>query len=257
MFVSVQDVEKTYFPRNRPPIPALKSTKLDIGEGEFVAIVGPSGCGKSTLLSILAGLEAPTSGTVVVDGTPLTAPYPDLGMAFQRDLLLEWRTVLDNVLLQVEVRREDRRAYVDRARELIEQVGLVGFADRYPGELSGGMRQRVSLCRALLREPRLLLMDEPFGALDALTRDQMALDVQDIVTRGSRTAVLVTHSVAEAVFMADRVLVFSPRPGQIVESIEIDLPRPRRLVDREQPRFNDYVARVMEIFVSQGTLRER
>ena len=257
MFLRVDRAEKTFRSPRSAPILALQPVSFEIDSGEFVSMVGPSGCGKSTLLALLAGLDAPSAGRVEIAGEALTGPYEDLGVAFQEDLLLSWRTVLDNVLLQAEVRGEDRREHRDYALQLIRQVGLEGFESRYPDELSGGMRQRVALCRALLRRPRLLLMDEPFGALDALTRDQMALDLQGVVGAGDRTAVLVTHSISEAVFMGDRVFVFSPRPGRIVESISIELPRPRRLADREQPRFVEYVNRILEIFLSQGTLTER
>jgi NitT/TauT family transport system ATP-binding protein len=256
-FVAAHGVEKTFTARHRAPTQALLPTDFAVAAGEFVSIVGPSGCGKSTLLSLIAGLDPVTAGTITIDGTTVTKPYADLGMAFQRDLLLEWRTVLDNVLLQVDVRREKPKRFDARARQLLDQVGLGGRENRYPRELSGGMRQRVALCRALLRRPRLLLMDEPFGALDALTRDQIALDLQGVVTEDGRTAVLVTHSIQEAVFMSDRVWVMSPGPGRILDDIAIDLPRPRALKVREEPRFTEYVNRILEIFITQGALHER
>jgi NitT/TauT family transport system ATP-binding protein len=255
-FVEFRGVSKTFFPGGRPPVEALAPTNLSIPEGQFTSVVGPSGCGKSTLLAILGGLEAPTTGEARIAGQPVRAPYSDLGVAFQKDLLLEWRTVLDNVLLQIELRGQDRRRHLQRAYELLQMVGLDGFAKHYPHELSGGMRQRVAVCRALVHDPRLLLMDEPFAALDALTRDQMALDFQHLTVTRGKTILFVTHSISEAIFLADSVVVFSPRPGRIVESISVDLPRPRRLADRERPAFTAYVARIREIFERQGTLRE-
>lgn len=234
---------------------ALGPVDLRIDDGEVVAIVGASGCGKSTLLNIVGGLDRPTAGTVEVHGSPVTGPVADIGIAFQKDLLLPWRTILDNVLLQVEVRGLDRRAHVDRAHELLALVGLQGFDAHYPSELSGGMRQRVAVCRALLHDPSLLLMDEPFGALDALTRDQIALDFQALAMDQRKSVLLITHSVPEAVFLADRVLVMTPRPGTTAELLDIDLPRPRRLQVRESPAFTAYEGRIRAIFERHGVLR--
>jgi NitT/TauT family transport system ATP-binding protein len=181
-----------------------------------------------------------------------------MGVVFQRDALLEWRTVLDNLMLPIDFRSRRRRADArPRARALLEQFGLEGFEQRYPAELSGGMRQRAAICRALIDEPALLLMDEPFGALDALTRDQLNVDLQELWSADRKTVVFVTHSIAEAVFLSDRIAVFTPRPGQIAELIEIDLPRPRRLSLRGDIRFTDYVARIREIFAGMGLLKER
>jgi NitT/TauT family transport system ATP-binding protein len=246
-----------FFPtRTGEPLEALAPVDLTINEGEFVSVVGPSGCGKSTLLSIVAGLETATTGAVRVGGADIHGPYTGLGMAFQKDLLLEWRTAIDNVLLQAEVRGLRVADYRKRARELLGLVGLSGFEDHYPAELSGGMRQRVSVCRALLHDPPILLMDEPFAALDALTRDQLALDFQALALQQRKTTMFITHSVPEAVMLADTVVVFSSRPGRILESIKIDLPRPRRLADRESPEFSAYAARIRKLFESQGILRE-
>jgi NitT/TauT family transport system ATP-binding protein len=200
---------------------------LTIDPGEFVAILGPSGCGKSTLLSLMSGLVSPTSGHIVVDGERLVGTNTDSGVVFQKDLLLEWRTALDNVLLQVQMRGLSVNSYRARAVELLEMVGLEDFAHVRPRGLSGGMRQRVALCRALLHHPRLLLLDEPFGALDALTREQLNVDVSRIVASANTTVVLVTHSIEEAVFLADRVLVMSPRPGRVLAELEVGVPRPR------------------------------
>ena len=193
--------------------------------GEFLSIVGPSGCGKSTLAMLIAGLMRPTSGVIAVDGRAVSRPQTELGIVFQNAVLLAWRSALDNVLLQVEMRGLAARQYRDRAMELLRSVGLDGFERRLPHELSGGMRQRVAICRALIHDPPLLLMDEPFGALDALTRDQMTLDIQGICARGGKTVLFITHSITEAVFLSDRVLVMTPRPGRIDTTIDVDLPR--------------------------------
>ena len=201
--------------RAKVPCARLIASHLTASRGEFVSILGPSGCGKSTLLMIAAGLLSASDGSVIVDGRPVTKPRTDLGIVFQSPVLLEWRTALGNIMLQAEARKLDRREAEERARELLASVGLAGFADKYPHELSGGMRQRVSICRALIHNPPQLLMDEPFGALDALTRDQLVIDVQRIWNERRITALFITHSVAEAVFLSDRVIVMTPRPGRI------------------------------------------
>ena len=221
---------------------ALEDVDLTVRRGEFVAILGPSGCGKSTLLMITAGLTPPSSGSIVVDGKKVTRPLTEVGIVFQRDLLFDWRTVLGNVMLQADIRGLDRNASREKALQLLETVGLRGFADRRPWELSGGMRQRVALCRALLHDASLLLLDEPFGALDAITRDQINLDLQKIWLATGCTAVMVTHSISEAIFLADRVVVMSPRPGRIAQDVTIDLPRPRTVEMRDTPRFAAYQA---------------
>jgi NitT/TauT family transport system ATP-binding protein len=254
-FVRTKAVEKTFVSRGRE-LKAVDGVSLDILPGEFVSIVGPSGCGKSTLMMMVAGLIPVTAGEIVIHGQRVVAPYTDVGVIFQRDALLEWRTVLDNVLLQIDVRRLKRSRYEQAARELLARVGLQGFEGYYPWELSGGMRQRVSLCRGLIHDPSLLLMDEPFGALDALTREQMNLDLQRIWMENRKTMLFITHSIWEAAFLADRVVVMSPRPGRIVTTIEIDLPRPRRLSVRESPEFGRYVAQIREQFQAFGLLTE-
>jgi NitT/TauT family transport system ATP-binding protein len=254
--VTVDRVKKIYETRGEP-ILALDECTLDLGPGEFVSIVGPSGCGKSTLLLMVAGLIPASSGRIAIGETDVTRPYTDLGIVFQEPVLLDWRKVLGNVLLQVDLRRgHNKRDYRDRARELLTLVGLEGFEDRYPYELSGGMRQRVAICRALLHDPPLLLMDEPFGALDALTRDQLNLDLQSIWLQSQKTVMFVTHSISEAVFMSDRVVVFSNRPGRVVEVLDVDLPRPRRLSIRETPEFGQYASEIRRVFASLGILRE-
>ncbi len=254
-FVSLDGVEKTYRAPGRV-LRALDRTTFTLGRGEFVSIVGPSGCGKSTLLMLIAGLIPPTSGAVVIQGERVTRPYTDVGVVFQQDALLAWRSVLDNVLLQIDVRRLERGRYAPAARALLARVGLDGFEAYYPSELSGGMRQRVALCRALVHDPPLLLMDEPFGALDALTRDQMVLDLQRLWLEERKTVLFITHSIWEAIFLADRVVVMSPRPGRIAAVLDVELPRPRRLAHRESPEFGRYAAEVREHFRAFGLLSE-
>jgi NitT/TauT family transport system ATP-binding protein len=228
--------------RQRDRFVALEGVDVIVDHSEFVSVIGPSGCGKSTLLMIMAGLVPASSGTVAVDGRLVARPLTDVGIVFQRDLLFEWRTVLENVLLQADVRGLDRAASRKKALALLAKAGLMGFESRYPYELSGGMRQRVAICRALLHECALLLLDEPFGALDALTRDQMNLDLQAIWSDQRQTAVLVTHSIGEAVFLSDRVIVMAARPGRIVHALSIDLPRPRTAEMRETSQFARYHA---------------
>ncbi len=251
--IKIDNVSKTY-KTSRDDILALQTVNLEIKEAEFVSLVGPSGCGKSTLLMLISGLYPVSTGTITINDEPIIAPYTNLGIVFQKDMLLEWRSVLDNVLLQIEIRKLKRSDYEPHARELLERVGLGSFLDRYPRELSGGMRQRVSICRALLHEPPLLLMDEPFGALDAITRDQMNLDLEKIWEQSRKTVIFVTHSVPEAIFLSDRILVMSPRPGRIVANIPIDLPRPRTLDIRDLPEFSAYNRQIRKIFREQGIL---
>jgi NitT/TauT family transport system ATP-binding protein len=222
--------------------------------GEFIAILGPSGCGKSTMMMLTSGLIPLSSGVIEIDGTRITRPYTDLGIVFQQDLLMDWRRVLGNILVQAEFRGLRAKDFEKRARELLNLVGLAGCEDKYPFELSGGMRQRVAICRALLHDPSLLLMDEPFGALDALTRDQMNLDLQRIWYDDQKTVLFVTHSIPEAVFLGDRVLVMAPAPTKIREAIEINLPRPRSLEVRESPQFAAYIHRITQLFYQMGIL---
>ena len=253
--ISITDITKVYT-TVEGETRALDPINLDIQDGEFLSVLGPSGCGKSTLLMLIAGLIRPTTGKINIAGEIILKPYTDLGIVFQQDVLLNWRSVLDNVLLQIEIRRLNRSAYVQAAMDLLERVGLSDFAKSYPRELSGGMRQRVSICRALVHNPPLLLMDEPFGALDALTRDQMGLDLLRIWEQSRKTVFFVTHSISEAVFLSDRVLVMSARPGRIVEIMPIDLPRPRPLSVRDTPEFTSYNRHLRELFQEQGFLVE-
>jgi len=225
---------------------ALEEFSLDVGDGEFLAVVGRSGCGKTTLLKLTSGLLSATSGAVRVEGKPVTAPLTNIGIVFQAPVLLPWRKTLDNVLLQIEARKLDVNGYRRKALELLALTGLKGFEDRYPSELSGGMQQRVSISRALVHDPPLLLMDEPFGALDAITRDEMNLELQRIWGEAKKTVVFITHSIPEAVFLGDRVIVMTPRPGKIAEIVKIDLPRPRTTTMRDDPKFIGYVRKIRE-----------
>ena len=255
-FVRVSGVGKVFSPRRRAALKAVDDVSLDIPAGQFVSIVGPSGCGKSTLMMMVSGLISTSSGAISIAGKTVTRPYTELGIVFQRDALLEWRTVLDNVMFQIDIRRLKRAQYVGRATSLLARAGLEGFEKYYPWELSGGMRQRVAICRALVVDPPLLLMDEPFGALDAMTREQMNLDLQKLWLGSGKTVIFITHSISEAVFLSDRVIVMSPRPGRIAADIHIDLPRPRRLAMREEPSFGRFVAQIREKFQSFGLLSE-
>ncbi|MFQ5693443.1 MAG: ABC transporter ATP-binding protein, partial [Nitrospinota bacterium] len=251
--IQVQSVRKIY-PSRSGEVFALEDVSFRVDRGEFVSLVGPSGCGKSTLLLLISGILPPSTGEIFIEGERLKAPYTDLGIVFQRDILLDWRTVLENVMLPLQIKRMKSKEHLPKARGLLRRVGLAGFEDKYPRELSGGMRQRVAICRALIKSPDLLLMDEPFGALDALTREQMNLDLQRMVLGEKYTVVFITHSIDEAVFLSDRVLVMSARPGRIVEDMRIDLPRPRRFAPGEMDEFLHYVSRIRKIFEEQGVL---
>jgi NitT/TauT family transport system ATP-binding protein len=235
---------------------ALRDVSFGVGKGEFVSLLGPSGCGKTTLMMALIGLTPTDTGEARIAGRRVSAPFTDVGVVFQTPELLEWRTALENILLQIEIRRLPVRNFIDRAKELLVQVGLAGFENKFPFELSGGMKQRVALCRALIHDPEILLMDEPFGALDALTRDQMNLDLQRIWLEKRKTAVFVTHSIDEAVFLSDRIIVMTPRPGTIAEIINIDLPRPRTLDRKDTPEFNAFSGHIRKTFLDLGVLKD-
>jgi NitT/TauT family transport system ATP-binding protein len=254
-YLEFRNLTKVYA-GNDGPVRALDQICVTQRQGEFLSILGPSGCGKSTLLMIAAGLLAGSNGLVAVRGQRVVAPRTDVGIVFQNPVLLEWRTALGNIMLQAEARNLDRKAAKRRARELLAAVGLTGFENKYPDELSGGMRQRVSICRALIHNPPQLLMDEPFGALDALTRDQLVLDLQRLWNEARMTVLFITHSVAEAVFLSDRVIVMTPRPGKVDRIIDIDLPRPRTLAMRESPEFTRYNRQILDLFLARGVLRE-
>ncbi len=234
---------------------ALERVDLSVKPGEFVAVVGPSGCGKSTLLKIIAGLLVPSTGKVEIVGRLVSGPYTDLGIVFQSPVLLDWRTILDNVLVQIDLRGGNPAAYRDQARALLAKVGLAEFETRMPRELSGGMRQRTAIVRALIHEPPLLLMDEPFGALDALTREQMRIDLEKLWLERGQTTFFITHGISEAVALADRVIVMTPRPGRIERIIEIDLPRPRHKAVISSRRFADYCDEITECFMRHGVIQ--
>jgi NitT/TauT family transport system ATP-binding protein len=253
--IDVQAVEKTY-PGKRGGVQALSPTSFQVEQGEFISLVGPSGCGKSTMLMLIAGLLPISAGSISVNGATVDRPVTDVGIVFQQDLLMEWRSAMANILIQGEFRGLDKKPLRERALDLLDMVGLSGFEDKYPYELSGGMRQRVAICRALVHDPPLLMMDEPFGALDALTRDQMNLDIQRIWHGTGKTVVFITHSISEAIFLGDRVLVFGPRPGRIVDDIRVDLPRPRTMEMRATPEFGELTSRVRHQFEAMGVLHD-
>ena len=234
--IGLEDVSLIYRSKSAE-VHALDGVSLHAADREFVALLGPSGCGKSTLLKLIAGLIPHSGGLIRVKGKPISGPTPSIGIVFQSPLLMAWRTVLQNVLLQVEIRDLDVAKYREPARDLIRLVGLEGFEGSLPHQLSGGMQQRVGLCRALIHDPDLLIMDEPFGALDAMTRELMNAELQRIWIERQKTVLFITHSISEAVFLADRVLVMSPRPGRVVGEIVVDLPRPRTVATTELPEF--------------------
>jgi NitT/TauT family transport system ATP-binding protein len=254
-FLSITNLSKVYATRDGA-VRALDQVSLSARRGEFLSILGPSGCGKSTLMMIVAGLLPASSGVVMVESKPVNKPRTNVGIVFQSPVLLEWRTALANIMLQAEARKLDRKDAEQRACELLRAVGLAGFEKRYPHELSGGMRQRVSICRALVHNPPHLMMDEPFGALDALTRDQLVLDIQQIWNELRTTVLFITHSVPEAVFLSDRIIVMTPRPGRIDCIIDVDLPRPRTLAMRESRRFSDYSRQILDRLLASGVLHE-
>jgi NitT/TauT family transport system ATP-binding protein len=242
--IRVERLCKVYRSRDGTEVEALREVSLTVGRGEFVSIVGQSGCGKSTLLKILAGLLAKTSGTIFIEGQAVDGPRRDIGLMFQKPLLLEWRRVLDNVLLPVEIYRLDRQEYEEKARRLLGTAGLADFLRKYPFELSGGMQQRVALCRALVAEPSLLLMDEPFGALDMLTRQKMGFELLRLWEQWKSTVLFVTHDVDEAVMLSDTVLVMSSRPGRILSAFAVDLPRPRQIFAKDTSEFIHFSSQV-------------
>ena len=251
-FIEIRDLKKAYRPRAGEPVLALENICLEIAEGEFVAVVGPSGCGKSTLLKILAGLLPKTEGHIFLQGDPVTRPRRDIGVVFQSPVLLPWRTVLGNVLLPAQVLHLDLPTFRQRAFDLLKMVGLAGFENKFPHELSGGMQQRVAIGRALLNDPSLLLMDEPFGALDAMTREYMNLELMRIWKESRKTIFFITHSIPEAVFLADRVVVLSCRPARVIEVVQVELPRPRELDMATTEEFGRYTRRIRHQFEMGG-----
>jgi NitT/TauT family transport system ATP-binding protein len=242
--IRVDRLSKIYRSSDGTEVEALRDVCLTVEQGEFVSIVGQSGCGKSTLLKILAGLLAKTSGTISIEGRELSGPRHNIGIMFQKPLLLDWRRVLDNVLLPVEIYGLERTEYEAKARRLLATAGLSDFTARYPSELSGGMQQRVALCRALVAEPSLLLMDEPFGALDTLTRQKMGFELLRLWEQWRSTVLFVTHDVDEAVILSDKVLVMSSRPGTVLAAFAIDLPRPRQIFVKDTAEFIHFSSRI-------------
>jgi NitT/TauT family transport system ATP-binding protein len=253
--ISVSGLRKEYSAQKGESVLALDRIDFDVEDGEFVTLVGPSGCGKSTLLQILAGILPPTQGQITLKGSPVTGPRREVGVVFQEPVLLPWLKVIDNVMLPAVVHRLDRDKYRARAMELLALVKLQGFESRYPFELSGGMQQRVAIARALLNDPAMILMDEPFGALDAMTREEMNLELLAIWARAKKTIVLITHSIQEAVFLSDRVVVLSGRPGRVVDVVGIDLPRPRTFQMLSAPEFGVAATRLRDqLMVRGGTI---
>jgi NitT/TauT family transport system ATP-binding protein len=249
--IEIKGAAKTYRTADGE-IESLKPLDFTIGDGEFIVVVGPSGCGKTTLLKMLAGLLPPTAGEIRVEGNVITRPHRNVGVVFQSPLLLPWRRVLENVMMPVQVKGLPADTYRQRARDLLTMVGLSGFERKYPWQLSGGMQQRVSICRALVHDPKIVLMDEPFGALDAMTRERMNVELQRIQRETRKTVLLITHSIPEAVFLADRVLVMSKRPGTVVAVYDVPLPRPRSLEVLADPVFAEMTRKIRGHFSDAG-----
>lgn len=245
--IRLNGVEKIFRSMRRGEVHALTKIDLHVGAGEFVAVVGPSGCGKTTLLRIIAGLVRSSAGETSVGGEAVSGPRRDVGVVFQAPALFAWKTVLENALLSAAVQRRDQRAATVRARELIQLVGLEGFENRYPHELSGGMQQRSAIVRALVHDPSILLLDEPFGSLDALTREHLNMLLQEVWLESRKTALLITHSITEAVFLADRVVVMSARPGRVLEIIPVTDPRPRSFSITSTEAFGRKVERIRSL----------
>jgi NitT/TauT family transport system ATP-binding protein len=245
--IRAQVVSKTFRVGKGQRLHALDAITLEVGANEFLVLVGPSGCGKSTFLKLVAGLVPPSAGTITVDGTPVSGPRQDVGIVFQAPVLLNWRTVLDNVMLPIEILGLDRQRFRAVALDLIRLVGLAGFQDAHPRQLSGGMQQRAAICRALVHDPKILLMDEPFGALDALTREEMSFELLRIWEERRKTILFVTHSIPEAVLLADRVVVMSRRPGRIERIISVRLPRPRTMAMESSPEFREYADEIRSL----------
>jgi NitT/TauT family transport system ATP-binding protein len=244
--IKIQGLHKTYLTKTGRTV-ALQNVDLTIGGDEFIALVGPSGCGKSTLLRLVSALIKPSKGKIFMDGAPVTGPSHDVGIVFQQAVLLPWRNVLDNVLLPAEILGLDMKKAKERAHQLLELVGLKGFEMRGPHELSGGMQQRAAICRALIHNPSVLLMDEPFAALDALTREELGFELLRIWAVEKKTIIFVTHNISEAILLSDRVVAMSPRPGRISEIVEVDLPRPRTIDMEFTQQFKGYSDRVRAV----------
>jgi NitT/TauT family transport system ATP-binding protein len=251
--IRIQNVSKTYLSKDAK-VHSLRPLSFSINDGEFISVVGPSGCGKSTLLKMIAGLLPPTTGEIFIDGKPIVKPHGSAGIVFQAALLLPWRSILENVMLPIQLKKLPRDIYLKRARDLLKLAGLEGFERHLPWQLSGGMQQRVAICRALVHDPKIMLMDEPFGALDAMTRERINIELQRIQRETGKTVLLITHSIQEAVFLSDRVLVMTERPGAIAAEYEVPLPRPRTLDMFSDPRFVELTSKIRGHFFAQGAL---
>jgi NitT/TauT family transport system ATP-binding protein len=251
--INLSGVSKTYGTGDGK-VQSLRPLDFHINDGEFFVVVGPSGCGKSTLLKMISGLLAPTTGEIRVDGKKVTEPHGDVGIVFQNALLLPWRNILKNVLMPIDMKGESREKYTPRAKELLKMVGLEGFEKKLPWQLSGGMQQRASICRAVVHDPKIMMMDEPFGALDAMTREKMNVELSRIQRTTGKTILLITHSIPEAVFLADKVLVMTERPGGIAAIYDVPLGRERNLDVMSNPIFTDLVARIRKHFMTTSTL---
>lgn len=247
-WITIKDLNKVYRPRRSDPTFALTDINLTVKKGEFISVVGPSGCGKTTLLKLLAGIGGNSEGTLRIAGRDVDRPLPEVGMVFQAATLLPWLSILENVMIPARVQRLDKATHLARAKELLSMVGLDGFESKFPFELSGGMQQRAGICRALVNKPAVLLMDEPFGALDAMTREYMNLELRRIWKESEQTIVLVTHSIQEAVFLSNRVVVMTPRPGHIEEIIDIDLPDERDFGLMATKQAGEYTAHIRSYF---------
>jgi NitT/TauT family transport system ATP-binding protein len=254
--VEIEELYKTYKSKGGPVF-ALDNVSLKIRRNEFVSLVGPSGCGKSTLLKLIGGLIRPSRGTLLYCGERLRGPAPNVGIVFQEAVLLPWRNVLDNVLLPAEILGLEHRTVVSRAMNLLEMVGLKGFESCYPRELSGGMQQRVSICRALIHNPAVLLMDEPFAALDAMTREELGFELLRILESDQKTVVFVTHNITEAILLSDRVVAMSPRPGRIAKIVDVSLARPRALEMEFTETFKSYSDQVRSVIYGSSEPAQR
>jgi NitT/TauT family transport system ATP-binding protein len=252
--IKIEAVSKIYH-ANDGEVVALRDISVNVGRGEFLSVLGPSGCGKSTLILLASGLEKASSGRIEIDGKVVDRPFTNLGIVFQDHALYDWRTVLGNVMLQSEIRRLPKHVIREKAHKLLARIGLAEFESKYPHELSGGMRQRAAICRALVHEPPFLFFDEPFGALDALTREQMRIDLEKLWLERRPTVLFITHSISEAVALSDRIIVMTPRPGRIDRVIDVNLPRPRDKAVMASKAFSDYCDAIMERFMAQGVIQ--
>jgi NitT/TauT family transport system ATP-binding protein len=252
ILITIAGLQKQFTTHSGETVTALSNVNLSVGENEFISVVGPSGCGKTTLMRILAGLEVASAGQLKLEGSEISGPRSNVGVVFQQATLLPWNSVLTNVLLPAHLKNDKSEATIKRAKHLLEFMGLGGFDHKYPFELSGGMQQRVAICRALMRDPKVLLMDEPFGALDAMTREAMNLELMRVWSEEKKTVIFITHSIPEAVLLSDRVVVMSPRPGRISEIVSIDIDRPRNLECMGTPRFGELCDHIRSIFGSRA-----